>query len=143
MSVHWFWSTAKPVWAADTNNVSRRRIYSFRGAAGAVVDYYDIALNAWVTPANAQAAVTVTTGTKWAIVSGRYIFFQKDVTNRWYRYDPVTGTTDPIGQFLYPQGAAVAGDTCFDSSYVDGATSVTWLYVILNTSQVMLRTLLI
>ena len=143
LSAHWAWSTSEPTWAAETNIVSGRRIYSFRGGASAVVDYYDIAQNAWVTPTNSQVAVTVTTGTKWAIVSGRYIFFQKDVTNRYYRFDTVTGTTDPVGQFLYPQGATLIGDTCFDASYTDGATTVTWLYLVLNTSQVMLRMLLI
>ena len=143
VSGHWAWSTSEPTWAAEANIVSGRRIYSFRGNASTAVDYYDIALNSWVFPTNSQVAVTVTTGTKWAIVSGRYIFFQKDATNRYYRFDTVTGITDPLGQFLYPQGAAAIGDTCFDASYTDSTTTVTWLYLILNTSQVMLRMLLV
>lgn len=144
MSGSWAWSTSEPAWADPANIVSGRRIYSFRGSAGGVLDYYDIALNAWVSGvAIAPGAVTFTTGSKHEMIAGRYIYSQKDVTNRLYRTDLVKSETDPVGQFLYPQGAALVSDTMFDVSYVDGGTSITWIYIWLNTSQIMLRMLLI
>jgi hypothetical protein len=43
----------------------------------------------------------------------------------------------------YTQGAAILGDTCFDYTYADGATEITWIYMILNTSTVLLRSMII
>jgi hypothetical protein len=43
----------------------------------------------------------------------------------------------------YTQGAAIAGDTSFDVTYRDGATEITYAYMILNTSNVMLRQMVI
>ena len=39
----------------------------------------------------------------------------------------------------YTQGAAVAGDTAFDVHYDDGATTIDYVYMLLNTSTVVLR----
>ena len=50
---------------------------------------------------------------------------------------------DGWGTMLYPQGAAVLGDTAFDVTYVDGATSIVYNYMILNTSAIMLRQMVI
>lgn len=107
------------------------------------IDYYDIPLNGWVSTTFSPAVATFTTGSKYTIVDGRYIWVQKDATNRFYRFDPVKNEMDPGSQFLYPQGAAVVGDTCWDVQYVDGNTTITWIYMILNTSQVMLRMMIV
>jgi hypothetical protein len=40
---------------------------------------------------------------------------------------------------LYPQGAAVVGDTAFDVIYKDGATEIFYIYMLLNTSNISLR----
>lgn len=142
-SGHWVWSTAEPNWADSRNIVSGRRIYSFRGGASAALDYYDIALNTWVASPYAPAAATFTTGAKYNIVSGRYLFILKDGSNRIYRFNFAKQEMDPMGQFLFPQGAAVVGQTSFDASIVDGNTTITWLYINMNTSNVMLRMMII
>jgi hypothetical protein len=43
----------------------------------------------------------------------------------------------------YTQGAAIAGDTSFDVHYADGATKIDYVYMVLNTSTVMLRAMVI
>ena len=144
MSAHWLWTTSEPVWANVNNIVSGRRIMSFRGGGVAGLDYYDIALNAWTAISTYSPANTLfTTGSKYTIVAGRYIYAQFGTANRLYRFDPVKMEVDPLGQFLYPQGVAVAGETSFDVSYTDGATTIPFFYMLLNTSSVMLRTMLV
>jgi hypothetical protein len=43
----------------------------------------------------------------------------------------------------YTQGVAVEGDTAFDVHYADGATEIDYVYMLLNTSTVMLRAMVI
>jgi hypothetical protein len=50
---------------------------------------------------------------------------------------------DGWGTALYPNGAAVVGDTAFDVTYFDGATEIHFVYVLLNTSTVLLRQMVI
>ena len=50
---------------------------------------------------------------------------------------------DGWGQMLMPNGAAVVGDTAFDVTYADGATEIHYVYMILNTSSVLLRQMVI
>lgn len=143
MSGHWVWDISDSGWTNESNIIRGRRIYSFRGGAGAVLDYYDVALNTWVNGVTySPATETFTTGTKYAYV-GPYLYIHKDATGRWFRYNFVTSEMDGWNTMLYPNGAAVLGDTVFDVSYVDGATTITYIYMILNTSQVMLRQMVI
>lgn len=138
-SGHWVWGSDDTAWANENAIINGRRIYSFRGAAGAVLDYYDIALNTWVSGLTyAPATETFTTGTKW-IYTGNFIYAQKDATGRWFRHNVVTSEQDGWNTMTYTQGAAVLGDTAFDVVYRDGATSITYAYIVLNTSTVMLR----
>jgi hypothetical protein len=41
------------------------------------------------------------------------------------------------------QGVAVAGDTCFDVTFYDGATEIHYVYMLLNTSTLMFRQMII
>lgn len=139
MSGHWVWNASTADWTSENAIRNGQRIYSFRGAAGAVLDYYDIAANTWVSGVTyAPNAETVTTGTKW-IYSGDFIYFTKEATGRWFRLNVTTSEVDGWSTMLYPQGTAVVGDTAFDVSYIDGATRIDYLYMALNTSSVMLR----
>lgn len=140
---HWVWGCDDVVWNTENSLLNGRRIYSHRGGGSTAYDYYDIPSNAWNTVAYSPASTTFSTGSKHTIVDGRYIWSEKEVTNRFYRFDPVNYHIDPGAQFLYPQGGAVVGDTCFDVQYIDGSTEITWIYIILNTSQVMLRMMLV
>jgi hypothetical protein len=142
-SGHWVWGASDSAWTAENSIINGRRIYSFRGGGGAVLDYYDIAANTWVSGVTyAPATETFTTGTKYAY-SNNFIYIQKDATGRWFRHNVVTSEQDGWNTMTYTQGAALLGDTCFDVEYRDGATEIVYIYMVLNTSTVMLRQMVV
>lgn len=144
MSGHWIHSVPDTAWNDENNIINGRYIYSFRGAAGAVLDRYDIALNTWQSGRTyVPATETFTTGTKWVYDSGRYLYTQMDATGRWFRYDLLTDTQDGYSAMPALQGAALLGDTAWDVEYKDGATVITYVYMILNTSNIVLRSMVI
>lgn len=143
MSGHWVWEATDAAWTGESAILNGRYIYSFRGGAGAVLDRYDIAANTWASGLTyAPATETLTTGTKY-VYRKDAIYAQKDATGRWFRYNVVTSEQDGWSTMTYTQGAAVAGDTSFDVRYTDGATEIDYVYMLLNTSTVMLRAMVI
>jgi len=143
LSFHWIHSIEDSVWSDENVGLDGMRLYSFRGGGSAVLDYYDIAANTWVSGVPyAPLTETFTTGSKY-IYKDSYIYIQKDATGRWFRYDILKSEMIGWGTMLYPQGTAVVGDTAFDISYIDGATEITFVYMGLNTSTVMLRQMII
>lgn len=143
LSGHWIWGSSDSAWTDENSIINGRRIYSFRGGAGTILDYYDIAANTWVNGLTyAPATETFTTGTKY-IYNGNFIYLQKDATGRWFRHNVVTSEQDGWNTMTYTQGAAVLGDTAFDVTYRDGATEIVYAYMILNTSAVMLRQMVV
>lgn len=143
MSGHWVFKSTDTAWTGESAIKNGRFIYSFRGGAGAVLDQYDIALNTWVS-ALAYSPLTETfgVGTKYTY-DNDYIYTQKDATGRFFRFNVVTSEQDGWSTMTYTQGSAIAGNTLFDASYVDGATTITFLYMILNSSAVMLRCMVV
>lgn len=142
LSGHWVSGSADPTWTNENAIQNGRFIYSLRGGASPAMDRYDIAANTWATVSYAPATETFTTGTKYALI-GDELYIHKDATGRWFKYRFVTNEMEPWGWMQYPNGAAVAGDTCFDVFYRDGSTVVRYVYMLLNTSAVMLRQMLI
>ena len=143
MSGHWIFESADAAWTNESAIQNGRYIYSFRGGAGAVLDRYDIAGNTWLSAvAYSPATEVFGVGSKYNYV-GDYIYSQKDATGRFFRYNVVTGEQIGWTTMTYTQGAAIAGNTMFDASYVDGATNITFLYMILNTSNIMLRCMVV
>lgn len=143
MSGHWVWEATDAAWTSESAIQNGRYIYSFRGAAGAVLDRYDIALNTWASALTyAPATEVFGAGTKYVYRSNA-IYVQKDATGRWSRYNVVTSEQDGWSTMTYTQGAAIAGDTSFDVHYADGATEIDYVYMVLNTSNVMLRAMVI
>jgi hypothetical protein len=142
MSGHWVHSAPEAEWNNESTIQNGRYIYSFRGAAGALLDRYDIAANTWSAVTYSPATETFTTGTKYTIFDGA-LYIQKDATGRWFRYNFATNEMDGWGTMLYPNGAAIVGDTAFYAYFDDGATKITFVYMILNTSAVMLRQMII
>jgi hypothetical protein len=138
MSGHWIHSVS----AADWNNESAirngRYLYSFRGAAGALLDRYDIAANTWEAVSYAPATETFTTGTKYSYCKDR-LYISKEATGRWFAFDFAEQAMQPWSTMTYTQGAALLGDTAFDVTYKDGATEIDYVYMALNTSAVVLR----
>lgn len=142
MSGHWVYGVAEDTrWADESNIINGRRIYSFRGAAGAVLDYYDIALNTWVSGVPyAPAAETLTTGTKY-VYSGDYLYIHKDATGRWFRYSFAQQSMVGWSTNVYPGGAAIVGDTAYD--VVEPETGIRFIQYILNTSNIVMRCMVV
>jgi hypothetical protein len=142
-SAHWVYGETNTEWTNENAIINGQRILSFRGAAGAVLDYYDIAANTWVSGVTyAPLTETFTTGTKYTYIADK-IYIQKDVTNRWFEYDiadrgMMGWTTMPV-----VQGAAIVGDTAFDATYYDGVTEINYVYMLMNTSTLMYRQMVI
>jgi hypothetical protein len=108
-----------------------------------VLDRYDIAANTWASALTyAPAAEVFGAGSKY-VYSNNAIYVQKDATGRWFRHNVVTSEQDGWSTTTYTQGAAIAGDTSFDVRYTDGATEIDYVYMVLNTSTVMLRAMVI
>jgi hypothetical protein len=144
MSGHWIHSVSTAEWTSENAIQNGRYIYSLRagGAATTVFDRYDIATGGWTQVPLVPGAETLTTGTKY-VYSGDYLYIQKDATGRWLRWDLAQGAMDGWSTMLYPNSTAVVGDTAFDVTYRDGATEISYIYMILNTSNVMLRQMVI
>jgi hypothetical protein len=88
------------------------------------------------------AAETFTTGSKYTYIADK-IYIEKEATNRWFQLDitdqnMVGWTTMPV-----VQGTAIVGDTAFDATYYDGATEISYVYMLMNTSTLMYRQMVI
>jgi hypothetical protein len=142
MSGHWIHSVTDADWNNESAIRNGRYLYSFRGAAGALLDRYDIALNTWEAVSYSPAAETFAAGTKYAYCKDR-LYIQKEATGRWFAFDFAEFAMQPWSTMTYTQGAAVLGDTAFDATYKDGATEIDYIYIGLNTSTVMLRQMVV
>jgi hypothetical protein len=142
MSGHWVHSAPEADWTNESLIQNGRYIYSFRGAGGALLDRYDIAGNTWAAITYSPSTETFTTGTKYALHNGD-LYIQKEATGRWFAYNFARSEMFPWGTMLYPQGAAVLGDTAFDAVYEDGATEIYYVYMLMNSSNVLLRQMVI
>jgi hypothetical protein len=143
MSAHWIHSVTDTRWTNENSIINGQRIYSFRGNTTQHLDYYDIAANTWVSIVPyAPAQETFSTGTKYTYINDK-LYIQKEATNRWFAFDiaeqNMTGwTTMPV-----TQSTALAGDTAFDVTYYDGATEIHYVYMLMNTSTLMYRQMVI
>ena len=141
-SGNWVWGVTDTSWVDESAIINGRRIYSFRGGS-VTLDYYDIALNTWVSGVTyAPATETFTTGSKYAY-NGNFLYIQKEATGRWFRYSFPNNEMDGWGVTTFTQGTAVVGDTCWDITYKDGATEIIYVYMLLNTSAVLLRQMVV
>lgn len=142
MSAHWVHSAAEADWTNESAIMNGRYIYSFQGGATGNLHRYDIAGNTWATISYAPNAETFTTGTKYTLHGG-LLYIQKDGTGRWLQYDFARSEMFPWSTMLYTQGTIGVGDTAFDVVYKDGATEITYVYMLLNGSTILLRQMVI
>ena len=143
MSAHWIHSVTDTRWTNENSIINGQRIYSFRGAAGSALDYYDIAANTWVSAITyAPATETFTTGTKY-VYNNDKLYIQKDATNRWFEFDIAQQNMTGWNTMAVTQGSALIGDTAFDVTYYDGATEIHYVYMLMNTSTIMYRQMVI
>lgn len=142
MSGHWVNDVSATDWTNESAIINGRRIYSFRGAAGSGLDYYDIAANTWVAQVYSPAAETFAGGSSYAYYGNR-LYCQKDATGRWFAYDFSGAELVPWSTMLYPQGG---GQTCakvFVVVYIDGSTYIPYVHMVLNSSTIHLRQMVI
>ena len=129
-------------WTNESAIINGRRLYSFRGGAGSILDYYDIAANTWVSGVNyGGKQETFTTGTQFAYLGG-YIYIKKESTGRFFRYSPSDNEMIPWSTLLYTDGAAILGNRMFGVSYTDGEV-LKWVYVLQNTRTELFRCMVI
>lgn len=120
-----------------------RYLYSFRGAATAVLDLYDIAANTWISGvAYGNQMETFTTGSCSVDIDGQ-IYLQKDATGRVYKFDVAKNCLDPFLFNPVPQSTAVAGDKMFLATQSEGGSKLTYLYSLANTKADMARWLIV
>lgn len=144
LSATWVQGATDALWTSESAIKNGRYIYSFRGAAGAVLDAYDIAGNTWVSSiVYNRAQETFTTGSSYTYDGGQYLYIQKDATGRFFRYDFVNQQLDPFSTLLYPQSTAVIGDKSFLNTYTDGGTTIKWVYNLRNTGTELFRCMVI
>jgi hypothetical protein len=139
MGAIWAWNVSTSDWMDESSIHNGRYLYSFRGAATSNLHRYDIPANTWETVSYAPGNETLTTGTSYAY-SQDHIYIQKDITNRWFKFNLPRGEMLPWSTQLYPHGAtAQLGDRAWDVSFRDGSSDIRWVYYMLNNSTVMLR----
>ena len=138
----WVHSVSATDWTTENAIQNGRYIYSFRGGGTTGLDRYDIAANTWAALTYSPATETFTTGAKYAYCKDA-IYLTKEATGRWFRFDIAQSSMDGWGTVLMPQGGGVVGDTAFDVTYRDGATEIDYIYFALNTSNILLRQMVI
>jgi hypothetical protein len=142
-SFHYMSQSNSPLWNDESSIINGRRLYSFRGGAGSLLDYYDIPSNTWVSGLSyGNRQETFTTGTSCAY-EGDYLYIKQNATNRVFKYDPASNTMTAFSTLLYTDGAALLGDKGFDITYTDGGTTLTYIYFIRNTGTELFRCLVI
>lgn len=141
-SLNWIRSVPSPVWTNENAILNGRRIYSFRGGGGSLLDYYDIPSNSWVALPYGRQAETFTTGTSWDNAYNGKLYCQKDATSRFFEFDILRNELHPNSWLPYPQGVALIGDRLFTIEVVDGGSTLTFLYHLRNTGTEMFRMLL-
>jgi hypothetical protein len=133
-------------WADITNIKDGRYIYSFRGAAGTLLDRFDISggtngAGAWLALVYHPVITTFTTGSS-ADWSGRYIYIAKEGTaaipQRFYRFDIVGNALDAITSDWYLGGVALLGNKIWVRS-LSSAGLIKWIYCLQSTATVLRR----
>lgn len=132
-------------WTNESAIINGRRLYSFRGGAGAVLDYYDVAANTWTSGVvYGGSQETFTTGTMCCDLGG-YIYIQKEsasVAARFFRYSPSDNELIPWSKLIYSMGAPLLGNRMFGMSYTDTAT-LRYVYLLRHTGTELFRCLVI
>ena len=122
--------------------INGRRIYSFKGGASGVLDYYDIPSNSWVSLTYVPLADVFGAGSCYDY-DDDYILIQKENTGRIFRYIIAENRLIPWSTLVYPNGTATVGDKMFTKSLTDGTTTLKWVYTLRHTNTLLFRCLAI
>ena len=148
-SLNWISDSADATFTIENAILNGRRLYSFRGNAGNVLDIYDIPSNTWALGPltyNRQSIV-FGSGTSYDAHKGViYINDQQSITGNNYRYNCATQTLDALARNQYPNtggSSAVVGRKIFVAAYYDGAVEIDWIYTALCQTLPWFRLMLI
>ena len=122
--------------------INGRRIYSFRGGASGVLDYYDIPSNSWVSLTYVPLADVFGAGSCYDY-DDDYIVIQKESTGRMFRYIIAENRLIPWSTLVYPNGTATVGDKMFTKALTDGGTTLKWVYTLGHSNTLLFRCLMI
>ncbi len=139
---NWVSSVTDASWKNESSIINGRRIYSFRGAAGSLLDYYDIPSNSWVALTYTPQAETFTIGSCYDY-DDDYILIQKENTGLLFRFILSENRLIPFSKLLYPNGTATAGDKMWTKSITDGTTTLNWVYTLGHSTNLLFRCLMI
>lgn len=139
---NWAFNVEDPAWTSENVILNGRRIYSFRGAGSATLDYYDIPENKWYALTYTPQVDTFNTGSCYDY-DDSYIVIQKESTGRFFRYVIAENRLIPFSTLVYPESTAVVGDKIWVKSYKDGATTIKWLYKLRSTGTELFRCMMI
>jgi hypothetical protein len=118
-----------------------RYIFSFRGGGSSGLDVYDIAANTWIsTIAYGNANETFSAGTSSVDYAGN-IYIQRDNTGRILRLELDTFSLQTFSAHAYSQGTTVEGCKMFIIPFVDGATTLPFIYTQVHSSNLLLRSM--
>lgn len=136
-SGHWIHGVTQAPWTTENTVINGNRIYSFRGGASNVLDYYDIAANTWVSGVTyARQNETFTTGVGYAYDGTDYLYIQQAQLaagpTRIVKLDLRGPSLEAFSTNPFPApAAAVLGDKVAMASYGDGTGSpLNFLYVL-------------
>ena len=149
MTADFVGKTGDAGWANITDIRDGRYIYSFRGAAGALLDRFDISggtngAGAWLPIVYHPYITTFTTGTgsDW---TGPYIYLSKEgsatVPQRCYRFNLIGNHMITAQTDWYLGGAALIGNKAWVRSLTSSGI-IKWLYILQSTSTNLRRIML-
>ena len=139
---NWVNKVSDPLWTDESKIINGRRIYSFRGGAGAVLDYYDIPENKWYNLPYTPQADTFTTGSCYDY-DDDYIIMQKESTGRIFRFILAENRLIPFSTLVYPDSTATVGDKIWTKSITEGDVTIKWVYKLRNTGTELFRCMMI
>lgn len=147
MTADWIDSVSAAEWTDGTYGAhysttmirqNGRYIYSLRGAGASTLDVYDIAANTWISNVLYGQQMEGFGAGSCSVDLNGIIYVQKDAVGRIYRFDVAKNVLEPFVLNPVPQGAAVAGDKMFMTTFKDGA-EINYLYTLGNTRPELTR----
>ena len=141
-SGNWCPSCSDTSFTNENAIINGRRIYSFRGGASGVLDYYDIPSNSWVSLTYVPLADVFGAGSCYDY-DDDYILIQKESTGRIFRYIIAENRLIPWSTLVYPNGTATVGDKMFTKALTDGGTTLKWVYTLGHSNTLLFRCLMI
>ena len=142
----WDNETLVPHYSTTLYKQNGRYIYSFRGGASSALDVYDIAANTWVSGvAYGGQMETFTTGSNAVDINGA-IYITKESTGRIFQFGIDCNCLQPLATNTTQValgGTAVVGDKMFILPYVDGGTTINYLYAMRHSGTELVRMMLV